>query len=126
MGAPADAAVVALTERYFTTFPHEAARQLEALPAQEIGDLLQSYPVRASVRAWQRLAPDIARSVIEAVDAAYARELLSQSAPSMAASVLARALAIRRPDSSRAPTHTRECRWARRKVSSEVVVFQYS
>ena len=89
MPATADAAVVALTERYFTAFPHEAARQLEGLPAEEIATLLQTYPVRASVRAWQRLAPDIARSVLEVIDAAYARELLTQSAPSAAASVLA-------------------------------------
>ena len=60
-------AVLALNQRYFLDYPHEAARQLEFLPPQEIADLLAGQPSHAVVRAWQLLAPDIAGAALARV-----------------------------------------------------------
>ena len=89
MSASADAAVAALNQRYFLDFPQEAARHLENLSAQEIGELLSDYPPHAAVRPWQRLTPDVARAVLDHVDAQLAAYLLAESSPVMGAAVLA-------------------------------------
>lgn len=85
----AQTAIAALNQRYFLDFPQEAARQLETLPPAEIGELLARYPVHAVVRPWQRLTPDVARAVLDHVDARLAAYLLTESSPVIGAAVLA-------------------------------------
>jgi magnesium transporter len=89
MSAAAQPALDALTQRYFADFPHEAARQLEALPAEDIAGILTAHPGRAAVRTWQRLAPDIARSVLGHLDDSLVRELLTRAPAAVSAAVLA-------------------------------------
>jgi magnesium transporter len=89
MTAPAQAAISALNQRYFLDFPQDAARQLESMPAAEIGELLASYPPYAVVRPWQRMAPDTARAVLDHVSPELTRHLLSEAAPVVSAAVLA-------------------------------------
>ena len=89
MSASAQAAIAALNQRYFLDFPQEAARQLENQSPAEIGELLSRYPPHAAVRPWQRLTPDIARAVLDHVDAKLASYLLAESAPVAGAAVLA-------------------------------------
>ena len=89
MTAPATAAITALNQRYFLDFPQDAARQLESMPSAEIGELLANYPPYCVVRPWQRLAPDIARAVLDHVSPELARHLLSEAAPVVSATVLA-------------------------------------
>ena len=62
MSVSAQAAIIALNQRYFLDFPQEAARHLEELAPAQIGELLMRYPPHAAVRPWQRLTPDVARS----------------------------------------------------------------
>jgi magnesium transporter len=94
----AQAAVLALNQRYFLDFPQEAARELENLSATEIGELFSGYPPHALVGPWQRMAPDLAAAVLECVGADLARHLLSESAPAVAAAVLAQVSAERRAE----------------------------
>ncbi len=82
-------AVLALNRRYFLDYPHEAARQLESLPPQEIADLLAGQAPHSVVRAWQMLAPDIAGAALACVPETLARHLLSESEPAVSVTVLA-------------------------------------
>ncbi len=82
-------AVVALNQRYLLDYPHEAARQLETMPPEEIAELLALPAPHAAVRTWQALAPDAAAAALERVSDALARHLLSEADPAAAAAVLA-------------------------------------
>ena len=57
-------AILALNRRYFLDYPHEAARQLESLPPQEIAELLAGQAPHATVRVWQLLAPNVAGAAL--------------------------------------------------------------
>jgi len=82
-------AVRALNQRFLLDYPHEAARRLETVSPREIGALLSMQPPHAVVRAWQLLAPDVARTVIEHIPASLTRHLLSESEPASSAAILA-------------------------------------
>jgi magnesium transporter len=89
MSADASIAVAALNQRYLLDYPHEAARQLEAMPAQDVAELLAAPAPHAAARAWQALAPDVAAAVLELVPESLARVMLSEAEPTMAVAVLA-------------------------------------
>jgi magnesium transporter len=86
---PADAAVAALNERFMLDFPHEAARELEVLPARAASELLAALPVRAVVRAWEALTRDNALELLEHLPAEHAARLLTEAEPAISAAVLA-------------------------------------
>src|SRR5260370_34921550 len=88
-------AILALNRRYFLDYPHEAARQLESLPPQEIADLLGGQAPHAVVRVWQLLAPNVAGAALARVPEALARHLLSESEPAVTVTVPAQ---FGRPD----------------------------
>jgi len=89
MTADALPAVIALNQRYLLDFPHEAARRLETMAAQDVGELFSVQPPHAVVRAWEALAPDVARAVLECVPEALGRYLLAEAEPAASAAVLA-------------------------------------
>jgi magnesium transporter len=82
-------AVAALNRRFLLDYPHEAARRLEAMPADDAAALLAAQPLHAAVRTWQALASDVARAVLEAVPDPLAKQLLTDSEPTASAAVLA-------------------------------------
>ncbi len=82
-------AVSALNRRYLLDYPHEAARQLEAMPPEEGAALLASQPAHAVVRTWQALGADIARAILEALPEELARHLLAEAEPAASVAVLA-------------------------------------
>src|SRR5262245_61222644 len=82
-------AVTALNQRYLLDFPHEAARRLEAMPPEEIGELIVAQPPHAVVRAWAQLAPDVARAVLRCVPDALGHYLLAEAEPAASAAALA-------------------------------------
>jgi magnesium transporter len=82
-------AVLALNQRYFLDYPHEAARQLESLPPRDIADLLAGQAPHAAVRVWQLLASNVAGAALERVPEALARHLMSESEPAASVTVLA-------------------------------------
>ncbi|MGH8736471.1 MAG: magnesium transporter [Burkholderiales bacterium] len=88
MNAEAASAVAALNQRYLLDYPHEAARQLETMPAEDVAELLAAPAPHAAARAWQALAPDFAAAVLELVPESLAPQLLSEAEPAMAVAVL--------------------------------------
>ncbi len=83
--APADAA---LAHRFLLDYPHEAARQFEAMPATDAAALLALQPQHAALRAWQALAPDVALAVLELLPGPLAVHLLAEAEPVASVAVL--------------------------------------
>ncbi len=70
-------AAALLNERFFTDYPLEAARALEALPTTAIvAAMLARSPVARS-RTWQALSADRAADVLEALSVDAAQQLLA-------------------------------------------------
>lgn len=88
MSADAAPAVAALTQRFLLDFPGEAARELESMPADEAAALLSPHVPRAVVRAWEALAADFARAVLEHLPAELSRRVLAEAEPAASAAVL--------------------------------------
>jgi magnesium transporter len=88
MSADAAPAVAALTQRFLLDFPGEAARELESMPANEAAALLAPHVLRAVVRAWEALAADFARAVLEHLPAELAHRVLAEAEPAASAAVL--------------------------------------
>src|SRR3972149_4468975 len=82
----------ALTERYFTDFPDEAARLLEGMSLKEVVRTLESQPVPAPGRVLQQLTPDMAAEVLRDLSDDAFRGLMHIIDPVRAAGLLARAL----------------------------------
>ena len=82
-------AEAALNERFLLDYPREAARELETMAADEGAALLAAAAPRAAVRAWQALAPDVARAVLERLPDPVAAQLLAESEPAASVAVLA-------------------------------------
>jgi len=82
-------AVVALNQRFLLDYPHEAARELEAMPTSDAADLLAAQPPRAIVRAWQALSPDVGRQILEELPDDTARHVLAEAEPAATVAVLA-------------------------------------
>ncbi len=88
MGTEALPAVAALNQRFLIDFPGEAARTLESMPAEEAAELLGAYAPRAVVRAWEALAPDVAREVLAHLPEELSRHVLAESEPASSVAVL--------------------------------------
>jgi magnesium transporter len=89
MSAEAAFAVHALNERFLLDFPGEAARELEAMPAEHAAGLLAGHPPRVVVRAWEALSPDVAREVLDCLPAEHARHVLGEAEPAASVAALA-------------------------------------
>ncbi len=89
MAVDALPAIAALNQRFLVDYPHEAARELEAMTIADAAELLAAQPPRAVVRAWQALMPDIAREVIAKLPAPLVSHVLAESEPVNSVAVLA-------------------------------------
>jgi len=78
----------ALREEYLTSFSDEAARTLEALPVEDIVELVEREADAAALIV--RLAPDVAASVLAAVSTRVIRHAIAAVDPAEAAPVVAR------------------------------------
>ena len=81
-------AEAALTRRFLLDYPHEAARLLEAMPADDAATLLARQEPHAALRAWQALAPDVARHTLQSLPEPLALHLLSEAEPVISVAVL--------------------------------------
>ena len=88
LAEPLPAAEAALTHRFLLDFPFEAARLFEAMPAADAAAALARQPPHAALRAWQALAPDVARDVLEQLPEPLARHLLAEAEPVVSVAVL--------------------------------------
>jgi magnesium transporter len=82
-------AEAALNERFLLDYPREAARELESMPSDEAATFLATVAPRAAVRAWQSLAPDVARAVLEHLSDPLAAHLLAEAEPAASVAALA-------------------------------------
>jgi magnesium transporter len=112
MSAETLPAVAALNQRFLLDFPGDAARELEAMPTEEAAELLATHTPRAVVRAWEALAPDVAREVLERFPEDLARHVLTESEPAASVAVLTQLEAEAREQrlASLAPEVARELR----------------
>ena len=85
----AEAAASALSQKFLLDFPGEAARELEAMSVEDAAALLAQHAPRAAVRAWEALAPDVAREVLAQLPEALGRHVLAEADPSSSVAVLA-------------------------------------
>jgi magnesium transporter len=81
-------AQAALTHRFLLDYPHEAARLLEAMPAEDAAALLATEPPHAALRAWQFLAADVAVAVLTGLPETLATHLLAEAEPVVSLAVL--------------------------------------
>jgi magnesium transporter len=81
-------AVVALNARYLSSFPLEAAKQIEALPFDEAAAILSEHEVETLRPLWDFLAPDVAASVISRLDDEFVRRLLQDMNPNQVLTIL--------------------------------------
>ena len=88
MSAAALPAAVALDERYLLDYPLEAARLLESMAADEGAALLAQHPAYAVVRAWQALAADAARAILDRLPEPLASSLLAEAEPEASVAVV--------------------------------------
>jgi magnesium transporter len=82
-------AVLALNLRFLLDYPYEAARQIEAMPTEVAASVLAAHPVHATVRAWERLAPDIAVAVATRMPVALLSRLFAEADPRASVAALA-------------------------------------
>jgi magnesium transporter len=73
--------VVALNQRFLLDYPHEAARELESLPAAEAAAVLGEQPRPVVVRAWEVLAADVAGAVLLELREDLAAHLIAEAEP---------------------------------------------
>jgi magnesium transporter len=78
----------ALSQRFLLDFPYEAARLLEALPADEAASTLAIQPAHAALPAWERLSADVALDLLARLPSALACHLLAEAEPIVSVAVL--------------------------------------
>ncbi len=88
LAEPLPVAEAALTHRFLLDFPFEAARLFEAMPAADAADAIAQQPQHAALRAWEALAPDVARDVLERLPEPLAVHLLAEAEPVVSVAVL--------------------------------------
>jgi len=81
MSTEAAPLVAALNERFLLDFPQEAARELEAMPTEDVVPVLIGQAPRAVVGAWEVLAPDIAAELLAKFPLDLARHVLTEAEP---------------------------------------------
>ena len=81
-------AVSALNARFLSNYPLEAAKQLEALPAQQAADILAGHDVATLRPLWDFLAPDAAAGIVGRLDGDLVRELLLDVNPNEVLTIL--------------------------------------
>jgi magnesium transporter len=84
----AEAAVLALEQRYLKNYPREAARKLEALPAGEATQVVAAQPAELMVPVWEQLAGDAQERLVERLPEAVTARLLSEMDSPLAAELL--------------------------------------
>jgi len=84
----AEAAVLALENRYLRIFPREAARKLEALPAKEAAQVFEAQPPELMVPVWEQLVGYVQERLIEQLPDSVAGRLLSEMDSPLAAELM--------------------------------------
>lgn len=83
-----DAAIVALNSDFVSSFPLDAAKEIEALPSDEAANVLASFDVAVLRPLWDFLAPDVAAAIGSRLDDDKLRALLESMNPNAVLSIL--------------------------------------
>jgi magnesium transporter len=83
-------AVAALNLRFLLDYPYEAARRIEAMPADEVSTMLSAQPVHAVVPVWHNLTADVEQAVFTELPESRAAEILAELEPARSAALLNR------------------------------------
>lgn len=86
-GTPATA-ISALNARYLYDFPLDAAKQIEALPAEDAAAILAGHDVETLRHLWDVLAPDVAAAAIRRLDDDFVRRLFQDMNPNEVLTIL--------------------------------------
>ncbi|MBI4194020.1 MAG: magnesium transporter [Betaproteobacteria bacterium] len=84
----AESAIVALENRYLRDYPREAARKLEALPADQAARVVEAQPAQLVVPVWEQLATDVQERLIEHLPEPTVGRILTEMDPPLAAELL--------------------------------------
>jgi magnesium transporter len=84
----ADSAVLALEHRFLRDYPREAARRLEAMPADEAARVIEAQPSTLVVPVWEQLATDVQERLLERLPEAVASRIFGEIDPPLAAELL--------------------------------------
>lgn len=77
-----------LLQAFFTRYPGEAIRRLEAVPADQATELLSEQTMDAVIAIWEGLSPDVAQAVLQRLPEDKASEILNAIEPMRAARLL--------------------------------------
>lgn len=84
----ADSAVMALEGRYLRDYPREAARKLEALPAQDAAQAIAAQSPELVIPVWEQLATDVQQRLMELLPEPALGRILTGMDPPLAAELL--------------------------------------
>jgi magnesium transporter len=84
----AESAVMALENRYLRDYPREAARKLEALPADEAVQAIEARPAALIVPVWEQLATDVQERLMDKLSEHAVGRILAEMDPPLAAELL--------------------------------------
>lgn len=84
----AESAVLALENRYLRDYPREAARKLEALPADLAAQAIETRAPELVVPVWEQLATDVQERLMERLPEAVVGRILTEIDPPLAAELL--------------------------------------
>jgi magnesium transporter len=90
MNSGAATAVAALNLRFLLDYPREAARRIEAMPAEAAGTILASQPLHAVAAMWHNLTGDMEQAIFESLPDERAAALLAELEPTRSAALLSR------------------------------------
>jgi magnesium transporter len=84
----AETAVLALENRFLRDYPREAARRLEALPAEEAAQVIEGQPTGVIIPVWEQLASYVQERFARRFPPPLVGRLLTEMDPPLAAELL--------------------------------------
>lgn len=88
MAGHVDSAVTALNRDFIATYPADAARRLEAMPASVAAGILSEQPAEVIGPLFSALTPDIAAAILRGLPATAAAAVLAIVSPNVALTML--------------------------------------
>jgi len=79
-----------LNQDYLRRFPGDAMREVSAMPAREVAELLRNLPPSLKVKVWEDLPLDVAAEVLDGFGKTLIKQLLGKADTVHAARVLSR------------------------------------
>ncbi len=98
MTDPLSHALDTLNQDFLRRFPTDAMREVSAMPARDVAELLRTLPPTLRVRVWEELPIDVAAETLDGFGKALIRQLLGKADTVHAARVMSRLPVARRDE----------------------------